>query len=337
MARPQKHSHIPVKGDHRDPRSMGALAERFLEWLEVRNYSEQTVRNRRVYLGYFIEWCEARAIFRPNQVTRPILERYQRYLYFYRKKNGKPLTFRSQHSQLVPVRGFFRWLTRNNFILYNPASDLDLPRLERRLPKHVLTKREVEQILSQADVETLLGIRDRAILETLYSTGMRRMELVTLNVYDLDEERGTLMVRQGKNKKDRMIPIGDRAIAWLRKYLSEVRPQLCTPADDSALFLTRIGEPFSRQGLSRLVRAYVTQADIGKTGSCHLFRHTMATLMLENGADVRFIQQMLGHADLSTTQIYTQVSIRQLKQIHEATHPARLKRENKNGGRLDED
>ena len=108
--------------------------------------------------------------------------------------------------------------------MYNPASDLELPRLERRLPKHVLTEKETELILSQADVGNPIGIRDRAILETLYSTGMRRMELVALKLYDLDEDRGTLMIRQGKNKKDRMIPIGDRAVAWIRKYLAEVRP-----------------------------------------------------------------------------------------------------------------
>jgi integrase/recombinase XerD len=320
---------ISIKGDKSDPRGMAALAERFLEWMEMRNYSDQTVRNRRLYLGYFIVWCEERSIARPSDVTRPILERYQRYLYFYRKKNGKPLTFRSQHAQLTPVRGFFKWLTRNNFILYNPASDLDLPRLERRLPKHVLTEKEAERIINQADIETPLGVRDRAILETLYSTGMRRMELVSLNLYDLDEERGTLMVRQGKNKKDRMIPIGDRAVAWIRKYLREVRPLLIVPPDDAVLYLSSQGEPLSRQGLSRIVRDYVTSAEVNKTGSCHLFRHTMATLMLENGADIRFIQKMLGHADLSTTQIYTQVSIRQLKQIHESTHPARLHRDKK--------
>jgi len=132
------------------------------------------------------------------------------------------------------------------------------------------------------------------------------------------------MVRQGKGKKDRMIPIGERALRWMLKYRDEVRLELAMPEDDTTLFLTNYGLPFTRNRMSQLVRDYVNEADIGKTGSCHLFRHTMATLM--HGADIRFIQAMLGHADISTTQIYTQVSIRQLKEIHTATHPAKLER-----------
>ncbi len=322
----RKKSRIQVKGDHADPHGMPALAEAYLEWMRVRNYSKQTITNRRRYLGYFFSWCEERTILRPNEVTKPILERYQRHLYFYRKKSGEPLTFHSQHAQMVPVRAFFKWLTRGNFILYNPASDLDLPRLEKRLPKHVLTAAEAEQVLNQADITTPLGLRDRAMLEVLYSTGMRRMELLGLRLYDLDAERGTIIVRQGKGKKDRMIPIGDRAIAWCKKYAEQVRPSLVVPPDEGVLFLTNTGDAFTPNRLTQKVRDYVIAAEIGKKGSCHLFRHTMATLMLENGADIRFIQQMLGHADLSTTEIYTQVSIRQLKQIHAATHPARLER-----------
>jgi integrase/recombinase XerD len=167
-----------------------------------------------------------------------------------------------------------------------------------------------------------LGKRDRAMLEVLYSTGMRRMELTGLSVYDLDAERGTLMVRQGKGKKDRMVPVGERAIAWIGSYLRDVRPSLTLGADDGTLFLTTFGEAFTANRMTQLVRNYVDAAAIGKRGACHLFRHSMATLMLKGGADIRFIQQMLGHADLSTTQIYTQVSIRKLKQIHTATHPS---------------
>jgi integrase/recombinase XerD len=236
------------------------------------------------------------------------------------------LSFRSQHSHLVPVRAFFKWLARQNHILYNPASELELPKLEHRLPKHVLTAREAELVLAQCDLDDPLGVRDRAILETFYSTGMRRMELVELTLYSLDAERGTVMVRQGKGKKDRMIPIGERALSWIQKYLDEVRPQLMVEPDAGTLFITSLGEGFAASRMTQLVRNYVLAADIAKRGSCHLFRHTMATLMLENGADIRFIQAMLAHVDLSTTQMYTQVSIRKLKEIHTATHPARAKR-----------
>jgi hypothetical protein len=143
----------------------------------------------------------------------------------------------------------------------------------------------------------------------------------------LDQERGTLMVRQGKGKKDRMVPIGERAIAWLARYLNDARPQLVMPPDPGTLFLTQEGEEISTHRLSQLVRDYVAEADLGKTGACHLFRHTCATLMLEGGADIRYIQEMLGHVELSTTQIYTQVSIRKLKAVHTLTHPgAKLER-----------
>lgn len=226
----------------------------------------------------------------------------------------------------MPLRAFFKWCAKHRHTLYNPPSELELPKLEKRLPKHVLTAGEADQVIAQIDLADPLGIRDRAILETFYSTGMRRLELIGLKLYDLDVERGTIMVRQGKGKKDRMIPIGERALRWIDRYVTETRPALVLEPDDATLFLSNLGEAFSPNRLTQMVREYVDQAQINKRGSCHLFRHTMATLMLENGADIRFIQQMLGHAELSTTQIYTQVSIRKLKEIHSATHPARLER-----------
>jgi len=209
-------------------------------------------------------------------------------------------------------------------LLYNPASDLDLPRLEQRLPRAVLTITEAERVLSLPNVHDSLGLRDRAILETFYSTGIRRSELSHLRLYDIDHKRGTVVIRQGKGKKDRMIPVGERARIWIDKYAREARTELVLEPDDSTLFLTHEGESFTPNRLSQLVRDYVDKAALGKRGSCHLFRHTMATLMLEGGADIRFIQAMLGHVNLSTTQIYTRVSIRKLQEIHAATHPGAL-------------
>lgn len=325
---------MPRKGDRKppsivgnpgDPQGMAVLMDKFLEWMRVTNYSERTVENRHLYLSYFILWAEDRGITRPSEVTKPVLERYQRSLYQHRKKDGQPLSFRSQHSRLVPIRAWFKWLARNNHILFNPASELELPRLERRLPKHVLTIREAELVIAVPNVGEPLGLRDRAILETLYSTGIRRMEVIGLKLYDMDVDRGTVMIRQGKGKKDRMVPIGERALAWIDRYITDVRPRLVADPNDVTLFLTHLGEAFTANRLTQMVRDYVDAADIGKRGACHLFRHTMATLMLENGADVRFIQAMLGHAKLETTQIYTQVSIRKLKEIHTATHPAKMK------------
>ena len=160
---------------------------------------------------------------------------------------------------------------------------------------------------------------------------IRRLELIGLKLYDMDVERGTVMIRQGKGKKDRMIPIGDRAMMWVDKYLTEVRPRLVMEPDDGTLFLANHGEVFTPCRLTQMVGRYVRKADVNKSGACHLFRHTMATLMLENGADIRFIQQMLGHSRLETTEIYTKVSIRKLKEIHTATHPAKLKKSDRQG------
>ena len=308
---------------------LAALLEKHLEALLVQNYSQYTVKNRRVHLGFFLEWCANRSLTEPADVTRPVLEQYQRYLFHYRQKNGNPLTFRSQHARLVPIRVWFRWMARQRFILHNPASELELPRLGHRLPKHVLTIHEVEQVLAQPDIRDPLGLRDRALMETLYSTGMRRLELANLKLYDLDTERGTVTIRRGKGNKDRVIPIGDRAAAWVEKYVREAREHLVVEPDDGTVFLSNAGEPFSLDHLSDLVRVHVDAAlsvdgKPGKRGACHLFRHTMATLMLDGGADIRYIQEMLGHADLKTTQIYAQVSIRQLKKIHTATHPAQM-------------
>jgi integrase/recombinase XerD len=190
--------------DRADPQGMAAYVARYLEWLRVHNYAEPTVLNRELYLGYFILWTAERGLRQPREITKPILERYQRSLYHLRKANGDPISFRGQHARLVPLRAFFKWLARQNYLLYNPASELELPRLEQRLPKHVLTKAEVEQVMRQPNLDEPKGLRDRAILETFYSTGMRRSELMHLSVFDLDRERGTVMIRQGKGKKDRM-------------------------------------------------------------------------------------------------------------------------------------
>ena len=293
-----------------------------LEALRVRAYSEYTIRGRQVAITFFIQWAYEHGLREPIEVTRPVLERYQRHLFFYRKKNGEPLTFRSQHGYLVPLRVWFRWMTRQNLILHNPASEIELPRLGRSLPKNILSVEEVEQVMAQPEIGEPIGLRDRAILEVLYATGLRRLEVVRLKLFDLSLDRGLILVNQGKGKKDRYVPIGERAIAWLEKYIREARPQLAIEPDDFTAFLTADGERFSRDHLTWTVRQHMLAAKTGKAGACHLLRHCMATHMHENGADIRHIQVLLGHADIKTTQIYTQVAIRALQQVYAATHPA---------------
>ncbi len=312
----------PFPGDRADLAGFPRLVEEFCEDMAARGYSPRTIGNRRAMLAFLAAWLAERGITRPAEVTRPVLESYQRHLFHYRKANGDPLSFRSQSQRLLAVRAFYKWAARQRHVLHNPASEIELPRAERRLPRPALTAAEAELVLAQPDTSDPLGVRDRAILEVFYSTGIRRSELANLAVTDIDRERATLLVRQGKGKQDRMIPIGERALAWTGKYLAEARPKLALGDDDGSLFLTADGEPFGLDRLTQLASRHVKASGVPKSGACHLFRHTMATLMLEGGADIRYIQAMLGHARLDTTQIYAQVTIRALQAIHAATHPA---------------
>ena len=296
----------------------------FIEYGEVHGVSKDTTKRRTSALRRFILWCNERDLQQPQQITKPILERYKRYLFYYRKPDGNPLSIGSQNVLLTPIRSFFKWLTRENHILYNPASEMEVPKKPKRLPRAILHLDDIENVLNQTNIETVQGIRDRAIIEVLYSTGMRRMELAKLSIYDVDVKRSIVYIKEGKGNKDRVIPIGERALAWLEKYKLEVRPELVIEPDSGILFITDYGEPFERDQLSHIVKKYLTRAGIDVVGSCHLLRHACATHMLENGADIRFIQAMLGHDDLNTTEIYTRVSIEKLKSVHSATHPTTM-------------
>ncbi len=314
-----------------------ALA-RFLEAIAVRGQSRGTVRTRESALRAFLRWGAERGMDEPGQVTRSVLERYQRHLYYHREVGGagagrgrgrhagKPMSVQTQHAHLTALKVWFRWLTRQNWIAFNPASEIDLPRLPQRLPRTILSIEEVEAVLAATASASDSGLRDRAMLETLYATGIRRMELANLTLYDIDTERGTLMVREGKGGHDRLLPIGARACAWIAKYLADVRPGLVIDASLTTLFLNDEGAAFTGDRLTALANRYLAAAGIDRFGACHLFRHTLATQMLENGADIRFIQAMLGHASIQTTTIYTRVSLANLREVYERTHPARAAR-----------
>lgn len=298
------------------------MQHEFLKALQVKNFSDDTVRSRRTATRYFIQWAQERGLSEPLEITRPVLERYQRHLFHARKKSGEPLSFRTQQSYLIPLRVWFKWMTRQNYILHNPASELELPRLVRTLPKNIPSPKQIEQIMTQPDIREADGLRDRAMLELLYSSGPRRLELISLKLWDLNLDQGIVFIREGKGKQDRYVPITERAAIWIEKYIREARPQLAIEPDDYTLFLTGQGEPFSRNHLTGIIRAHMVKANIGMGGACHMLRHAMATHMLEGGADIRYIQQMLGHTNLRSTEIYTHVALRALQQIHAATHPA---------------
>ncbi len=299
------------------------LKDQFLLWMRMRNCSDRTLESWAYRIRRFNEWCADRGIECVTQVTSDLLAAYRRYLFHYRNaKTNAPLKFSTQASYLMSLRRWFVWLAAEKFIDINVASKLDLPKEERRLPTDVLAADEVESLLNATDVTTPLGLRDRAMLETFYSTAIRCGELTRLQVYDLEVDRGIAKITQGKGRKDRVVPIGKRACSWIAKYLADVRPAFVVETNEATLFVSCHGRPLGRNNVSAIVKSYVRAAGIDKRGSCHLLRHTTATLMMENGADLRSLQMLLGHERLNTTQIYTHVSIQRLKAVHEKTHPA---------------
>jgi integrase/recombinase XerD len=304
------------------------LKEQFLLELRMRNCSQRTLESWEYRLRRFSHWCAERSIDSLSQMTPELLAAYRRWLFHYRNpRTHAPLRFATQAAYLVPLCRWFAWLAEQRWTATNVAADLELPKEEKRLPPAVLTAAEVERALNATDVSSPVGLRDRAMLETLYSTAMRCSELVALEVYDVEPDRRIITIRQGKGRKDRVVPIGRRALSWLEKYLADVRPQLVEQSSSAKLFVTSTGRPLGRTHLSAVVRRYIIAAGIEKPGSCHLLRHTAATLMMEAGADLRSLQLMLGHARLNTTQLYTHVSIQRLSEVHERTHPAKPNRQ----------
>lgn len=199
-------------GPASDPKSLYALLLRFVAWRRERNWSETTLKVQTHHTYRFILWASEHGVNYAAKVTRPVLERYQRHLFRYRKANGEPLSTRTQRTALQPLMVWFSWMTKQSLILANPAADLELPRLEKRLPRHILSVEQVEEVLSLCDLTTLQGIRDRALMELLWSTGIRRGEVAALEIYSPDFSRRTLTIVQGKGKQDRVVPAGERAL-----------------------------------------------------------------------------------------------------------------------------
>jgi integrase/recombinase XerD len=323
---------IPNESDQSTPRG-GANSRRsvpldqevadHLVWLRVHGYAASTLRQRAHHLNRFVVFLAGHGIAAPGEVTFEVLESYQRYVYGLRHpRRGTRLSLNTQAQLLISVKGLFSWLTKHGYVRLDPAAELLLPKTRRRLPGSTLTAQEAEEVLLVPDVSKPLGVRDRAILELLYSSAIRRGELIGLHTWDIDPHRRTLFVDLGKGGKDRHVPVGQRALGWVRTYADEVRPRLTSGLDSGVLFLSARGRPLCPDWLSRTVASYIRAGSSGKRGSCHLFRHTAATLMLDGGADIRYVADMLGHSKLETTQIYTRVSIAKLRAVHAACHPA---------------
>jgi len=294
--------------------------ESFLNHLkEERGFSLHTLNTQRVSLSFFQKWALSKGLYLLQAISKAMITDFEVYLFNYKKTNSEPLTFLTQRQRISAVRSFFSWLYKQGHILYNPASEMEFPKKEKTLPRFVLSEAEAEAILSQPDITSIYGLRDRVVLEIFYSCGLRRSELLNLCVYDIDFSRQTLSIRKGKGQKDRIVPLGDRALRLVKEYLENARPVLTGSKELDRLFVIKGGEAIKCHQLGAIVRENMEKSGITKRAGCHIFRHTMATHMLENGAGIRYVQQMLGHVELSTTQIYTRVAIGKLKEVHQKT------------------
>lgn len=302
--------------------TLPAATDRFVLELQIANYSPCSVDAYRCRLKLLSDWCDERGITLAGELSVDALQGYRRYLFHkINAKTGKSLKPRSQGHHLVMVRRFCAWLREHEVIDFDVAKYLPLPAIPKRQLADVLSLDEINAVLGVPDITTALGLRDRAILETFYSTAIRATELSNLCVNDIDTSRKLVHVHLGKGSKDRLVPIGTGALGWVEKYIQDVRPDYTGPKAGSRLFLGLHHRPISRTTLAAIVRKAIEGAGVRKSGACHLLRHTAATHMLEGGADLRSLQTYLGHEKLDATQIYTHMTLGRLQQVHGQTHP----------------
>jgi integrase/recombinase XerD len=316
--------------------------ERFLsDYLSARR-SEGTAPGtlvyRRIYLAHFLSWLKDRGTTDLRTVTPEAARDYAvalaKHRYVLGRAEGaelRPLKPRTRMTRLLVVRDFFRWLVKARLVLFDPTAALPLVFKKRQLPRHVLSETQVETLLSSPNLSTPIGLRDRAVLALLYSTGLRRSELSALDLTDVDLTDGSVYVRRGKGGKPRLVPLGESAVADVVTYLQKGRPELAeghrmprTPA----LFVG-VGGPGRKNqggrlqpdGISLLVRRTSEKAKLEKPVMVHALRHALATHLLRAGADIRHVQRILGHSAVSTTEIYTHVTVRDLAEVHARSHP----------------
>lgn len=297
------------------------LGERYRQYLEVLNRSLQTIRSYKWHLRKFFAYLLEMDMADIHEVTSKVILDYQKHLFYSENTRGRQDTIRTQNNHLKVVKDFFRFLYEEDYISHNPAKEILYAKTPQSLPKIILTKQEAKKIIQQPDVNTLLGYRDRSILELLYSTGIRRDELRNLTIEDVDYQEGYLRVNKGKGDKDRVVPLGRIACRYLENYIKGIRPEFCNSRNNSTLFLSKKGNKISKNVAGWLIEKYVKQANIKKHVTCHTFRHTCATHMVRNRANLRHVQEMLGHRSLNTTQKYIQLTITDLKEAHKKYHP----------------
>ena len=290
----------------------------FLETMRVRHYSAASLRSYRENLTTFFRFLVPHGI---DDVREVMPERVRAYADWLR---GQPYTTHTVHTKLIALRRFFGHLETTDAVLMNPCRGLRLPKLEARLPRNVLTPQEARAILNAPNTQTKRGIRDKAILEVFYSTGIRREEMAQLTIHDVDPRQGFLRVNKGKGAKDRVVPLGTKASDYVREYLEKVRlPWSAENRDQRALWLAAVEphQPISHQVLTILVRHYGKEAGVEKRVTPHVWRHTCATHLVAGGANIAYAQRLLGHRSISTTERYARVAIPETQATFRKKHP----------------
>ena len=303
-----------IRSASRSGTADSALIDEFCDalWLED-GLAKNTLEAYRSDLEQFAAWLEAA---QGKKLLQGDVADVQSYLgHVFRRKTRASSAARL----LSSLKRFYRYCLRQGRIKADPTLRIDAPKLPRGLPKS-LTEEDVESLLEAPPVEKALGLRDRAMLETLYASGLRVSELVTLKLGQVSQDMGVVRV-VGKGSKERLVPLGEEAIAWIRRYLKEARPEILAGRAADALFVTARGGAMTRQMFWTLLRRYALVAGLRKPISPHTLRHAFATHLLNHGADLRVVQLLLGHSDISTTQIYTHVARERLKQLHAKHHP----------------
>jgi integrase/recombinase XerD len=282
-------------------------------WLED-GLARNTLESYRRDIAQFAEWLECSE--HKALIDAGSADLHRHLAWQVEKKRAKP---RTTGRLVSALRRFFQFALREGLRGDDPTRDLESPRLPRSLPKS-LSEEEVERLLAAPDVATAQGLRDRAMLETIYASGLRVSELVSLKTAQVSADMGVVRVL-GKGSKERLTPLGEEALDWIARYQSEARPQLLSERKSDALFVTARGRPMTRQAFWQLVKRHARTADIRAAISPHTLRHAFATHLINHGADLRVVQMLLGHADISTTQIYTHVARERLKALHRKHHP----------------
>ncbi|HOW59101.1 MAG TPA: tyrosine-type recombinase/integrase [Candidatus Omnitrophota bacterium] len=294
------------------------LMERYIQDRGQKGYASGTLRLYRQYNNEFLKYLqEDEKLDDLKQVDRQVISRFQSYLY----TEERGLGLRSQSLRLVALRNLFRWFEREGILFYDPTTKIELPRKPDQLPHDIFNVEEISRILNAVDIDTKLGLRDKAILELLYTTAIRSGELCNLTLYDVQKEYGTISVKAGKGNKDRVVPVGEVAMGYVEEFLEHGRKNFPNADTLPWLFVTYRGTQMENRNIAPIVQKYTERAGLKRYATAHMIRHTTATHMLRNGAPIRVIQEMLGHRKLETTQIYTQVEISDLKKVHQRTHP----------------